>query len=127
MVLFTAALLLDRRRGVGAVRTGRTGSAPESRDASRRSGWRDLNPRPPAPKAGALPSCATPRDQPSLGAGRGRAAVPGTAARPVTPPVAWPRPPRARPRPHAAPRGPRRKPPAAPGPARGTWAARGRR
>ena len=26
-----------------------------------RSGRRDLNPRPPAPKAGALPSCATPR------------------------------------------------------------------
>jgi hypothetical protein len=25
------------------------------------SGSRDLNPRPPAPKAGALPSCATPR------------------------------------------------------------------
>lgn len=27
-----------------------------------RSGWWDLNPRPPAPKAGALPSCATTRD-----------------------------------------------------------------
>ena len=26
------------------------------------SGWRDLNPRPPAPKAGALPNCATARD-----------------------------------------------------------------
>lgn len=25
------------------------------------SGWRDLNPRPPAPKAGALPNCAIPR------------------------------------------------------------------
>jgi hypothetical protein len=25
------------------------------------SGWRDLNPRPLAPKASALPSCATPR------------------------------------------------------------------
>ncbi|EPH41698.1 hypothetical protein STRAU_5235 [Streptomyces aurantiacus JA 4570] len=25
------------------------------------SGWRDLNPRPSAPKADALPSCATPR------------------------------------------------------------------
>jgi hypothetical protein len=25
------------------------------------SGWLDLNQRPPAPKAGALPSCATPR------------------------------------------------------------------
>ncbi len=25
------------------------------------SGWRDLNPRHPAPKAGALPGCATPR------------------------------------------------------------------
>ncbi len=33
------------------------------RDAGRRwSGRRDLNPRPPAPKAGALPSCATSRD-----------------------------------------------------------------
>jgi hypothetical protein len=27
------------------------------------SGWRDSNPRPPAPKAGALPSCATSRWQ----------------------------------------------------------------
>jgi hypothetical protein len=26
-----------------------------------RSGWRDSNPRPLAPKASALPSCATPR------------------------------------------------------------------
>src|SRR5699024_9803615 len=25
------------------------------------SGWRDLNPRPPRPERGALPSCATPR------------------------------------------------------------------
>ncbi len=28
------------------------------------SGRRDLNPRPPAPEAGALPSCATPRMRP---------------------------------------------------------------
>src|ERR1700722_7127713 len=26
------------------------------------SGWRDLNPRPPRPERGALPSCATPRN-----------------------------------------------------------------
>ncbi len=29
--------------------------------SSRWSGWRDLNSRHPAPKAGALPDCATPR------------------------------------------------------------------
>src|SRR3954466_826464 len=28
-----------------------------------KSGWRDLNPRPLAPKASALPSCATPRGE----------------------------------------------------------------
>ena len=50
------------------------------------SGRRDLNPRPPAPKAGALPGCATPRDGPDHGrVGRGcRSNVrpaPATAAR----------------------------------------------
>jgi hypothetical protein len=30
------------------------------------SGWRDLNPRPLAPKASALPSCATPRPAQSM-------------------------------------------------------------
>src|SRR5699024_1436373 len=28
------------------------------------SGWRDLNPRPPRPEQGALPTCATPRNLP---------------------------------------------------------------
>jgi hypothetical protein len=36
------------------------GSSPVSRAAGE-SGCRDLNPGPPAPKAGALPSCATAR------------------------------------------------------------------
>ena len=31
--------------------------------SSRWSGWRDLNSRHPAPKAGALPDCATPRKE----------------------------------------------------------------
>src|SRR3712207_6467720 len=35
------------------------------------SGWRDLNPRPLAPKASALPSCATPRRRPADRSGRG--------------------------------------------------------
>src|SRR3989304_5525224 len=30
------------------------------------SGWPDLNRRPPAPKAGALPGCATPRRTPTI-------------------------------------------------------------
>ncbi len=34
---------------------------PSDSVALSRSGWRDLNPRHPAPKAGALPGCATPR------------------------------------------------------------------
>src|ERR1700730_11846898 len=36
------------------------------RPASHLSGWRDLNPRPLAPKASALPSCATPRGEVSV-------------------------------------------------------------
>jgi hypothetical protein len=36
------------------------------------SGWRDLNPRPLAPKASALPSCATPRRTESRRRSRGR-------------------------------------------------------
>lgn len=39
----------------------RTGRHPGRRGRGRQSGWRDLNPRPLAPKASALPSCATPR------------------------------------------------------------------
>jgi hypothetical protein len=35
-----------------------------------RSGWRDLNPRPHAPKASALPSCATPRPPSDQSTGR---------------------------------------------------------
>src|SRR3972149_1871320 len=43
------------------------------------SGWPDLNRRPPAPKAGALPGCATPRRTPTIshpprGRGAARAA-----------------------------------------------------
>jgi hypothetical protein len=37
------------------------GTGPEGRLPW--SGWRDLNPRPLAPKASALPNCATPRRQ----------------------------------------------------------------
>src|SRR5262249_39794150 len=40
--------------------------APGPRAGSR-SGWRDLTPRPLAPKASALPNCATPRATSSLG------------------------------------------------------------
>ena len=36
-------------------------SAPLSYGHRQQSGWWDSNPRPPAPKAGALPNCATPR------------------------------------------------------------------
>ena len=36
-------------------------SRQRSRSLAMWSGRRDLNPRPPAPKAGALPDCATPR------------------------------------------------------------------
>ena len=62
-------------------RTRDAGSTPESRDVGARSGWRDLNPRPPAPKAGALPSCATPRGRTSLGGpGDGRAGAVGRRA-----------------------------------------------
>src|SRR3954447_20605964 len=47
---------------------------PTSLETSRDwSGWRDLNPRPPAPKAGALPNCATPRGPPECRWQRGRA------------------------------------------------------
>src|SRR5215470_10432203 len=35
-------------------------------DSSKWSGREDLNLRPPAPKAGALPGCATPRHSPGL-------------------------------------------------------------
>src|SRR4051794_33342918 len=69
MVLFTA----QRSSGRGQTMerdTGGVAAHVESRDVVGRSGWRDLNPRPPAPKAGALPSCATPRGAPSLGARR---------------------------------------------------------
>ena len=47
-----------------------------------RSGRRDLNPRPPAPKAGALPGCATPRHSRKVrgAAGRQAAASVGSAA-----------------------------------------------
>jgi hypothetical protein len=37
--------------------------SPPRRAAIRWSGWRDLNPRPPRPERGALPSCATSRKQ----------------------------------------------------------------
>ena len=36
-------------------------SRPEKSLSFDWSGWRDLNPRPPRPERGALPSCATPR------------------------------------------------------------------
>ena len=50
------------------------------------SGRPDLNRRPPAPKAGALPGCATPR-----GSGYGRVARPGRTRRPApASPPPWP-------------------------------------
>jgi hypothetical protein len=52
--------LCVRRLGRGPLRVAR-GSAWVVGACRRRSGWRDLNPRPLAPKASALPSCATPR------------------------------------------------------------------
>src|SRR3954470_14692936 len=76
MVLFTAALLLGRRTGgrrTGVERLAGTedaGLPPSLETPEALSGWRDLNPRPPAPKAGALPSCATPRGGPSVGVPR---------------------------------------------------------
>lgn len=47
------------------------------------SGWRDLNPRPLAPKASALPSCATPRGEHSVRARR-RCAGTASSGRPGT-------------------------------------------
>src|SRR4051794_8674247 len=68
MVIFTAAVPLDRRSGGWCPPGTEDAGWPPSLETSRTvSGWRDLNPRPPAPKAGALPSCATPRGGPSLG------------------------------------------------------------
>src|SRR3954470_22808407 len=94
MVLFTAAVLLGTDNGgAGASRACRRRVVSESRDDAERSGWRDLNPRPPAPKAGALPSCATPRGGPSLGGTRSRLRRPpsggGTAATRGRRPRAW--------------------------------------
>ena len=40
---------------------------PDELQAQIWSGWRDSNSRHPAPKAGALPDCATPRFNPSQG------------------------------------------------------------
>ena len=50
---------LTGRRDRGQLRVSR--SAPDAAPGGVWSGRRDLNPRPPAPKAGALPSCATSR------------------------------------------------------------------
>lgn len=47
------------RHGPGTARKNRRFPGRSGRE--RQSGWRDLNPRPLAPKASALPSCATPR------------------------------------------------------------------
>ena len=49
----------QRARAKRGERTGEQGRAADQRES--RSGRRDLNPRPPAPKAGALPNCATSR------------------------------------------------------------------
>ena len=49
------------------TRRGRSVRSPSGRkDGILESGRGDLNPRPPAPKAGALPGCATPRVFPAL-------------------------------------------------------------
>jgi hypothetical protein len=57
----------------GTSRAGVRGRNPErsrrSPHSAREEGWSgrlDLNQRPPAPKAGALPGCATPRHSPGL-------------------------------------------------------------
>ena len=92
MVLFTAAVLLDCGQ-TGADGMDGAGLPPSLETSWAGSGWRDLNPRPPAPKAGALPSCATPRGRPSRGGGtrNARPAAPGAGAHPSAPhPVAAP-------------------------------------
>jgi hypothetical protein len=45
----------------GRLRRPSSGTRIKIDNALTSSGWRDSNPRPPAPKAGALPSCATSR------------------------------------------------------------------
>jgi diguanylate cyclase (GGDEF)-like protein len=45
------------------LRAGRLVARPEDNHDGPESGRGDLNPRPPAPKAGALPDCATPRER----------------------------------------------------------------
>jgi diguanylate cyclase len=45
------------------LRAGRLVTRPEDNHDGPESGRGDLNPRPPAPKAGALPDCATPRER----------------------------------------------------------------
>ena len=49
----------DDSGGAGAEKPGLTSEKCRTRG---RSGWQDSNLRPPAPKAGALPDCATPRN-----------------------------------------------------------------
>ncbi len=56
---FAAGLLLAP--GAEPERAPEHSTDPSDSSAVSRSGWRDLNPRHPAPKAGALPGCATPR------------------------------------------------------------------
>src|SRR5207248_9370423 len=61
-VLFTGVLLGDLRIPGARSSLGQSRQrARSARTAARESGWRDLNPRPPAPKESALPSRAPPR------------------------------------------------------------------
>lgn len=55
---YPAVAILDARKGVALPGTDLSGPRTPL------SGWRDSNPRPLAPKASALPNCATARDTP---------------------------------------------------------------
>ena len=45
--------------GLGNRRSIQLSYIPKNANALAKSEWRDLNPRPPLPQSGALPSCAT--------------------------------------------------------------------
>ena len=61
--LLYPAELRARNRPPGLVPREPEASRPSDRNV-KESGRRDSDPRPPAPKAGALPGCATPRNRP---------------------------------------------------------------
>jgi hypothetical protein len=57
----SATLLVARQKGLEPLTRGLEGRCSVHLSYWRESGRADLNGRPPAPKAGALPGCATPR------------------------------------------------------------------